>query len=85
MAIQVGACRVCAEGTNTFLAKNKSIYAYSSAIGHNGNTTFTINIAGDPRTAKYKSLFSHGLGEVQGIWSSRTTSPKQGAQHHLLL
>lgn len=59
MAIKVGACRVCAEKTNEFLAKHKSIYAYhTSPPGHNGVTTFTININGDPRTAAYKSLFA---------------------------
>jgi hypothetical protein len=58
MAIQVGACRICAEETNTFLANNKSIYAYFTSFGANGATTFTINIASDPRTADYKSLFA---------------------------
>ena len=58
MAIQVGACRVCAEETNTYLANHKSIYAYDTVLGPKGKATFTINIAGDPRTADYKSLFA---------------------------
>ncbi|KAH6850104.1 hypothetical protein B0I37DRAFT_370749 [Chaetomium sp. MPI-CAGE-AT-0009] len=58
MAIKIGACRVCAPETNTYLANNKAVLAYWTSIGANGDTTYTININGDPRTAEYKSLFS---------------------------
>ncbi|KAK3295552.1 uncharacterized protein B0H64DRAFT_441939 [Chaetomium fimeti] len=67
MAIQIGACRVCAAEVNTYLATNKTIFAYFTSFGRNGDTTYTININGDPRTAEYKSLFSMAWDKCKAV------------------